>query len=161
MTDPASLTLNGMLDIEKLDWSDRDPGALRHRPRPGASGRHPVGAGRQALGAAASYATGLPAGVPVCRGAGDQQCAAIGAGVVHQGMAEFTVGTAGVMVAHLDGLDRIQGRNLWWGGHAVPGAWDIEGGAFALGASLKWWRDHLGRNEQDEADTHRRAASTP
>ena len=64
-------------------------------------------------------------------------------------MAEFTVGTAGVMVAHLDGLDRIQGRNLWWGGHAVPGAWDIEGGAFALGASLKWWRDNLGRNEQD------------
>ena len=56
------------------------------------------------------------------------------------------------MVAHLDGLDRIQGRNLWWGGHAVPGAWDIEGGAFALGASLKWWRDNLGRNEQDEAD---------
>ena len=50
-------------------------------------------------------------------------------------MAEFTVGTAGVMVAHLDDLDRIQGRNLV-GGHAVPGAWDIEGGAFALGACL-------------------------
>jgi xylulokinase len=52
------------------------------------------------------------------------------------------------MVAHLDSLDRIQGRNLWWGGHAVPGAWDIEGGAFALGASLKWWRDNLGASEQ-------------
>jgi len=90
--------------------------------------------------------------VPLCRGAGDQQCAAIGAGVIDQGMAEFTVGTAGVMVAHLDGLDRIQGRNLWWGGHAVPGAWDIEGGAFSLGASLKWWRDNLGRNEQDVAE---------
>jgi xylulokinase len=54
------------------------------------------------------------------------------------------------MVAHLDSLDRIKGRNLWWGGHGVPGAWDIEGGAFSLGACLRWWRDQLGRNELDE-----------
>ena len=55
------------------------------------------------------------------------------------------------MVAHLDSVDRIKGRNLWWGGHAVPGAWDIEGGAFSLGACLKWWRNHLGRNETEES----------
>jgi xylulokinase len=66
-------------------------------------------------------------------------------------MAEFTVGTAGVMVAHLDSVERIKGTNLWWGGHGVPGAWDIEGGAFSLGACLRWWRDHLGRNEIDES----------
>lgn len=66
-------------------------------------------------------------------------------------MAEFTVGTSGVMVAHLDSLARIKGNNLWWGGHGVPGAWDIEGGAFSLGACLRWWRDHLGRNEMDQA----------
>ncbi len=41
------------------------------------------------------------------------------------------------MVAHLDSLDRIKGRNLWWGGHGVPGAWDIEGAAFSLGACLE------------------------
>lgn len=64
-------------------------------------------------------------------------------------MAEFTVGTSGVMVAHLDSVDRIKRNKLWWGGHGVPGAWDIEGGAFSLGASLRWWRDHLGRNETD------------
>ena len=156
VTDPASLTLNGMLDIEKLDWSDRVLamcGIDRDRVPPVGI---PSGQAGE-VSAAAHYATGLPTGLPVCRGAGDQQCAAIGAGVVAQGMAEFTVGTAGVMVAHLDGLDRIQGRNLWWGGHAVPGAWDIEGGAFALGASLKWWRDNLGRNEQDEADAQGRS----
>ena len=86
-------------------------------------------------------------------GAGDQQCAAIGAGVIRQGMAEFTVGTAGVMVAHLDSVDRIKGKNLWWGGHGVPNAWDIEGGAFCLGASLKWWRDNLGLDEVQEAES--------
>ena len=150
VTDPASLTLNGMLDIARLDWSDRVLamcGISRDRLPP--VGRPSGVAGRLSREAAA--ATGLPEGVILCRGAGDQQCAAIGAGVIRQGMAEFTVGTSGVMVAHLDDVRRIRGRNLWWGGHAVPGAWDIEGGAFALGASLRWWRDQLGRNETDAA----------
>ena len=152
VTDPASLTLNGMMEIGKLDWSDRILalcGIDRDRVPPVGIPSGQAGT----LSATAAAETGLPAGIPICRGAGDQQCAAIGAGVVNQGQAEFTVGTAGVMVAHLDSLDRIQGRNLWWGGHAVPGAWDIEGGAFALGASLKWWRDNLGATEQIAADT--------
>ena len=150
VTDPASLTLNGMMDIRKLDWSDRILdicGISRDRLPPVGA---PAGiAGR--LSRQAALETGLPEGIVLCRGAGDQQCAAIGAGVIRQGMAEFTVGTSGVMVAHLDSVDRIKGRNLWWGGHAVPGAWDIEGGAFSLGACLRWWRDHLGRNELDES----------
>ncbi len=149
VTDPASLTLNGMLDIHKLDWSDRILalcGIERDR-------LPPVGAPSGMAGkvsAAAAAETGIPEGTALCRGAGDQQCAAIGAGVIKQGMAEFTVGTSAVMVAHLDSLDRIQGENLWWGGHGVPGKWDIEGAAFSLGACLKWWRDHLGRNEIEE-----------
>jgi xylulokinase len=148
-TDPASLTLNGMMDIAKLDWSDRILnvcGVGRDRLPP--VGKPAAQVGR--LSKAAAHETGLPEGMILCRGAGDQQCAAIGAGVIRQGMAEFTVGTSGVMVAHLDSVDRIKGNKLWWGGHGVPGAWDIEGGAFALGASLRWWRDHLGLNELEE-----------
>lgn len=150
-TDPASLTLNGMMDIAALDWSDRVLkvcGIERDR-------LPPVGipSGRAGtLSRRAAEETGLPEGLVLCRGAGDQQCAAIGAGVIKQGMAEFTVGTAGVMVAHLDSVERIKGRNLWWGGHGVPGAWDIEGGAFSLGACLRWWRDRLGRDELDESE---------
>jgi len=150
VTDPASLTLNGMLDIRALDWSDRvlDLCGIGRDRLP------PVGIPSGVAGAVsrqAATATGIPEGTVLCRGAGDQQCAAIGAGVIKQGMAEFTVGTAGVMVAHLDSVDRIQGKNLWWGGHGVPGAWDIEGAAFSLGACLKFWRDHLGLNEVEES----------
>ena len=145
-TDPASLTLNGMMDIANLDWSDRILkvcGIDRDRLPPVAIPSGQAGT----LSAKASQELGLPEGLILCRGAGDQQCAAIGAGVIKQGMAEFTVGTSGVMVAHLDSVNRIKGTNLWWGGHGVPGAWDIEGGAFSLGACLRWWRDNLGRNE--------------
>ncbi|KAB2882715.1 MAG: xylulose kinase [Pseudorhodoplanes sp.] len=150
VTDPASLTLNGMMEIRKLDWSDR----ILSLCGIGRDRLPPVGipsgvAGK--LSREAAELTGLPPGIILCRGAGDQQCAAIGAGVIKQGMAEFTVGTSGVMVAHLDSLERIKGRNLWWGGHGVPGAWDIEGAAFSLGACLKWWRNNLGRNETDES----------
>lgn len=149
LTDPASLTLNGMMDIARLDWSDRILkvcGIERDRLPPVGSPSGRAGT----LSKQAAEETGLPEGLILCRGAGDQQCAAIGAGVIKQGMAEFTVGTAGVMVAHIDSVKRIKGRNLWWGGHGVPGAWDIEGGAFSLGACLRWWRDHLGRDELDE-----------
>lgn len=87
VTDPASLTLNGMLDIEKLDWSDEVLalcGIDRDRLPPVGIPSGQAGV----VSPAASYATGLPVGVPLCRGAGDQQCAAIGAGVVRQGMAD-------------------------------------------------------------------------
>ncbi|MGE3831773.1 MAG: FGGY family carbohydrate kinase, partial [Parvibaculaceae bacterium] len=156
VTDPASLTLNGMMEIRKLDWSDRILSII------GISRDllPPVGIPTGIAGKVskeASEATGLPEGTVLCRGAGDQQCAAIGAGVIRQGMAEFTVGTSGVMVAHLDSLDRIKGRNLWWGGHGVPGAWDIEGAAFSLGASLKWWRNNLGRDEIEDGQRSNRS----
>lgn len=151
VTDPASLTLNGMMDISKLDWSDRILalcGIDRDRLPPVSV---PSGKAGE-VSAAAAALTGIPQGTPLCRGAGDQQCAAVGAGVIRQGMAEFTVGTAGVMVAHLDSVDLIEGNNLWWGGHGVPGAWDIEGAAFSLGACLKWWRDNMGRREVEAGE---------
>ena len=147
-TDPASLTLNGMLDIKRLDWSEevcRAAGVdLTRLPPVGAPGTQ-VGE----LSAAAAEATGLRAGTPVCRGGGDQQCAAIGAGVIRQGMAEVTLGTAGMLVAHLDHPDLVQGPAPYLGGHAVPGRWDLEGGTFAIGAALRWWRDNFAQVERE------------
>ena len=145
-TDPASLTLNGMMDIRHLDWSDEVLAAagIDRALLP------PVGAPGKVLGRlsrAAAEATGLPEGIPVCRGAGDQQCAAIGAGVVRQGFAEITIGTAAMMVAHLDHPDLVTGDAPYIGGHGVPGKWDLEGGAFAIGSSLRWWRDTFGQAE--------------
>ena len=145
-TDPASLTLNGMMEIRKLDWSDEVLslcGIDRHLVPP--VGRTATMAGR--VSRAASELTGFPVGTPLSRGAGDQQCAAIGAGVIRQGMAEMTVGTSAVMVAHVDSVDRVQGKGLFLGGHGVPGQWDLEGAAFATGACLRWWRDMLGLTE--------------
>jgi xylulokinase len=155
-TDPASLTLNGMMDIRKLDWSDQVLklcGLTRDMVPP--VGRTATQAGVVSKFAAA--ATGIPTGTPICRGAGDQQCAAIGAGIIKQGMAEFTVGTSAVMVAHVDSVDRVTGDKLFLGGHGVPGMWDLEGAAFAAGVCLRWWRDILGIPEQAAAKKAKRS----
>lgn len=145
-TDPASLTLNGMMEIRKLDWSD-DVLALCGIERSMLPPVGPTAAMAGRVSKEASALTGFPVGTSLCRGAGDQQCAAIGSGVIRQGMAEMTVGTSAVMVAHVDSVDRVKGKGLFLGGHGVPNQWDLEGAAFAIGACLRWWRDMLGLTE--------------
>lgn len=142
-SDPASLTLNGMLNIRSLDWSEEicaAAGIPRDLLPPVGPPARQVGT----LSPAAAEATGLPAGTPLCKGAGDQQCAAIGAGVISQGLAEITVGTSAMTVAHLDSPDLVIGPSPYIGGHGIPGLWDAEGGAFSIGSSLNWWREQLG-----------------
>lgn len=149
-TDPASLTLNGMMDIRNLDWSDKVLalcGLTRDMVPPVGRTATQVGT----ISKVASEQMGIPEGTPICRGAGDQQCAAIGAGVIKQGMAEFTIGTSAVMVAHVDNVDRVTGDKLFLGGHGVPGMWDLEGAAFAAGVCLRWWRDMFGAAEIEQA----------
>lgn len=150
VTDPSSLTLNGMLDIRALNWSEEicaaagiDRALLPPVGEPGAR------VGR--LSASAAAQTGLPQGSVLCRGGGDQQCAAIGAGVIRQGLAEVTLGTSAMMVAHLDDPSLVTGPAPYIGGHAVAGKWDAEGGAFSIGSCFKWWRDHFGDREREQA----------
>jgi len=149
-SDPSSLTLNGMLDIRALDWSDEvcEAGGIDRALLP------PVGdpgvmVGR--LSKTAAEQTGLPQGTPLCRGGGDQQCAAVGAGVIRQGLAEVTLGTSAMMVAHLDDPSLVIGPAPYIGGHAIAGRWDAEGGAFSIGSCFKWWRDHFGEQERTQA----------
>ena len=76
-TDPASTTLNGMLDIQHLDWSEELCSliglAMDKLPPMGTPARM---AGR--ISKQASEESGFSEGTPIAFGAGDQQCAAIG-----------------------------------------------------------------------------------
>jgi xylulokinase len=156
-TDPSSLTLNAMLDIRALDWSDEicaaagvDRALLPPVGEPGAR------MGR--LSATAAAQTGLPRGAVLCRGGGDQQCAAVGAGIIRQGLAEVTLGTSAMMVAHLDAPSLVTGPAPYIGGHAIGGKWDAEGGAFSIGSCFKWWRDQFGQFETAQAARERGSA---
>lgn len=149
-TDPASITLNGMMDIGRLDWSAdlcQKIGLPMHMlPEMGTPAR-----GVGSVSKKASEETGLAAGMPIAIGAGDQQCAAIGAGIVKEGMAEITIGTAMVMVAHIDSRKPDPERTVLIGGSGIPNKWDMEGLTFTAGAALRWWRDTYGGEEQRAA----------
>jgi glycerol kinase len=60
----------------------------------------------------AGHATGLPAGLPVVSAGGDQQCAALGLGLLSPGHAVANTGTGSYLIGHaqvpaLDPLMRV------------------------------------------------------
>lgn len=99
----------------------------------------------------ASRRTGLMAGTPVAGGAGDNAAAAVGTGVVREGRAFTTIGTSGVVFAHMDQVSiDLQGRVHTFC-HAVPGAWSVMSCTLAAGQSLKWYRDNFCQAEEEAA----------
>ena len=150
-SDPASITLNGMMDIASLDWSKElcDLIGLPMEKLP------PIKTPARQVGVVseeASEASGFAKGMPICFGGGDQQCAAIGAGVIREGLAEITIGTASVMVAHIDSRKPDPKHLVLMGGSAIPDKWDMEGLAFATGVCLRWWRDTYAQVEREAAE---------
>lgn len=88
----------------------------------------------------AAVLTGLPAGLPVAGGAGDNAAAAIGTGVCRAGKAFTTIGTSGVVFAPTDTpVIDFKGRIHTFCA-AVPGQWHVMGVTQAAGLSLNWFR---------------------
>lgn len=87
--------------------------------------------------------TGLSTKTVVVGGAGDNAAAAIGTGIVKDGLAFTTIGTSGVVFAHtskpiIDPKGRVHTFCC-----AVPNCWHVMGVTQAAGLSLKWFRDTL------------------
>ncbi len=100
----------------------------------------------------ASLLTGLPVGVPVVAGAGDNAAAAVGMGVVRDGRAFTTIGTSGVVFAHTDEVSIDPKGRVHTFCCAVPGAWHVMGVTQAAGLSLRWLRDTVCTDEVSRAD---------
>ncbi len=136
----ASGTL--LLDVANRRWSeellrklDLDPSLLP-----------PVHESQEVTGqlsAAAAGAMGLPAGVPVVGGGGDQAAGAVGNGIVRSGVVSAALGTSGVVFAHSDEMQYDpQGRAHTFC-HAVPGKWHVMGVILSAAGSLQWFRNNL------------------
>ncbi|HEY3964415.1 MAG TPA: xylulokinase [Planctomycetaceae bacterium] len=140
----ASGTL--LLDVRKRRWSktllDRlglDPGLL---PQVYES---EVVSGQ--LSAAAGKLLGLPAGVRVVGGGGDQAAGAVGNGIVRRGVISATMGTSGVVFAHSDEVQFDHQGRLHTFCHAVRDKWHVMGVVLSAGGSLQWYRNQLAEAE--------------
>ena len=149
-TDPSSMALHGMMDVSTLDWSDELLKAIDFDREKLPEIKPPA---RQVgvISKKAAELTGFAEGMPICVGGGDQQCAAVGAGVIKEGIAEITIGTSSVMVAAVDKVYDDPLHEVLFSGHANPGRFDMEGISYASGSTLKWWRDTFGSPEKSVA----------
>jgi xylulokinase len=86
---------------------------------------------------------GLPAGIPVVGGAGDQAAGAVGNGIVSPGVISATLGTSGVVFAHADRPETHPEGRVHTMCHAVKGAWHQMGVVLSAGGSLQWFRNQL------------------
>jgi len=100
----------------------------------------------------AAELTGLASGTPVVGGAGDNAAAAVGTGVVKDGLAFATIGTSGVVYAHSSKIQIDPKGRVHTFCSAVPGEWHMMGVCLASGLSLKWFRDNFCSEEIEKAN---------
>jgi xylulokinase len=87
--------------------------------------------------------TGLAAGTPVVGGGGDQAASAVGNGIVEAGIVSCTLGTSGVVFAHMDKVAYDPAGRVHTFCHAVPDKWHVMGVTQGAGLSLQWFRNQL------------------
>lgn len=132
----------GFWDTNRMDWHggflDLVEIEREKLPRVGPSGSV-VGK----VGAEAARKTGLLEGTPICIGAGDQNAAAVGAGVVVPGSANVSLGTGGAAVAYSDIPFRDPSGKTMVTHHPIPGKWMIEGYQAGAASVYRWFRDEI------------------
>lgn len=125
------------LDVGARDWSDDLLAATDltrdHMPRL-VEGSAVSGTLRDAL----ADAWGLPKGVIVAGGGGDNAASAIGAGVVNVGDAFVSLGTSGVLFAASDAYQPDPETAVHTFCHAVPDMWHQMGVILAATDALQW-----------------------
>ncbi|MBK5947079.1 xylulokinase [Rhodobacter veldkampii DSM 11550] len=82
---------------------------------------------------------GLPRGVPVAGGGGDNAASGVGVGVVHAGQAFVSLGTSGVLFAANDGYRPDAASAVHTFCHALPGRWHQMGVILAATDALNWF----------------------
>ena len=139
-TDVADASGTSLFDVGRRGWSEEMLEALE-LPRdwmPEVHESPEVCARTRAI-----EACGLPAGIPVVAGAGDQAAQGIGAGVLEEGVVSATFGTSGVVFAASDAYRVDPLGRLHAFCHASPGKWHLMGCVLSAGGSLRWFRDAL------------------
>ncbi len=133
------------LDTGRRDWSDElltatglDRAAM---PRL-VEGSQVSGTVREPLAAR----WGMPAGVVVAGGGGDNAASGVGVGVVRAGDAFVSLGTSGVLFAANDGYQPDPATAVHTFCHALPGTWHQMGVILAATDALNWFAGLVGQS---------------
>lgn len=131
------------LDVGRRDWDDDLLAATglgrEHMPRL-VEGSEPSGTLRGEL----ARRWGLPEGVVVAGGGGDNAASAVGVGVVRAGDAFVSLGTSGVLFAASDAYRPDAASAVHTFCHALPDTWHQMGVILAATDALNWYARLVG-----------------
>ncbi|MEM9221854.1 MAG: xylulokinase [Pseudomonadota bacterium] len=137
VSEPSDASGTGWLDVQKRTWSPTLLEACRmgeeHMPSL-VEGSEVSGGLRQAV----ADEFGLPAGIPVAGGGGDNASAAVGMGVVEEGPAFVSLGTSGVLFATTPKFSPMAETAVHSFCHAIPRMWHQMGVILAATDALNW-----------------------
>jgi xylulokinase len=160
VTEPSDASGIGCLNLETQNWDLTILKALNLEPSlfPRVIPSSSVAGG---LNAAWAEATGLPEGLPVIAGAGDNAGAAIGLGLssARPGVGSVSLGTSGVIFLPLEKPTVDPEGRVHLFCHA-DGGYHFLGVTLAAAGSLQWFKDSLAKDTEFEA-LMTEAASVP
>lgn len=150
VTDHSLASRTNLLNLHTRQW-DTDLLTLFGVPPQLLCDLTPPGTVVAGLSPEVASRTGLPAGLPVVTAGGDQQCAALGLGLLAPQHAVANTGTGSYLIGHaeapaLDPLMRVS-CNV----SAVPGAYIVEAATLTSGAAQRWLMELLGLDADDPA----------
>ena len=142
-TEVSDASGTALFDVVHRRWSFEMMDGAGPRPRHSA---------RSATNRARSPAESRPrprsspdsqAGTPVVGGGGDQAASAVGNGIVEAGIVSCTLGTSGVVFAHMEKVAYDPAGRVHTFCHAVRDKWHVMGVTQGAGLSLQWFRNQL------------------
>ena len=139
----SDATGTSWLDTGARDWSDEllaATGLARAQMPRLVEGSEVSGTLRDALAAR----WGLPKGVVVAGGGGDNAASGVGVGVVRAGEAFVSLGTSGVLFAANDGYQPDPATAVHTFCHALPDTWHQMGVILAATDALNWYARLVG-----------------
>lgn len=132
------------MDVGAREWSDTllDLSGMRRDQMPDLiEGTSVAGTLRADL----ATELGLPDGVTIIAGGGDNAVAACGVGALHEGDGFVSLGTSGVLLAARDGFAASPESAVHTFCHAIPDAWYQMGVILAATDSLNWLSGIVGK----------------
>jgi len=151
ITDPSN-AIYGILNMQTLQWDENLAESFQlpldlwpELCTPGET----IGE----LSGDAAEELGLKKGLPIIAGGGDQQCSALGLGVIDTGQAKATTGTGTFVDMVIDEPIPPTGDiPIFSLPHVVKGKWVLEGTMPGTGTALNWFRDNFSQLQIKECE---------
>ena len=137
-TEQTDASGTGMFDIASRTWSKEVQAFLGLPPHiyPDVHTSCEITGG---LSKTAADILGLPCGIPVSFGGGDQLMQALGNGIDNHGATSITIGSGGQVLMVSDSMIPMKDHCANTFVHAAPNTWAMLGGTLSAGLSLKWF----------------------